>query len=234
MVEQVSSPWKHWTIRDIIPDSTISEINEAWPELKDHRWSTKKKKFSFKSHISDINDIPEPAASVLYWFNSQPFLEYLSKLTKIPSLLADPTLDGGGLHSIQRGGYLKTHVDFNRLPSTGWYRRLNLLVYLNQGWQTDWGGALSLYAKKEESDDWHRSPVVSYPPLAGLSVLFETNAYSFHGHPQPLSCPEGVTRRSLAIYYYTKEPPPKDGMNREKAHNTIYFINDAHKEYHKQ
>jgi hypothetical protein len=37
-------------------------------------------------------------------------------------------------------------------------------------------------------------------------ALFKTSEISFHGHPAPLACPEGITRRSLAAYYYTDWP----------------------------
>jgi hypothetical protein len=37
--------------------------------------------------------------------------------------------------------------------------------------------------------------------------LFETNDISYHGHPDPLQCPEGVFRKSIALYYYTPTRP---------------------------
>ena len=30
-------------------------------------------------------------------------------------------------------------------PEASWGRRLNLLLYLNEGWQEDWGGAVELW-----------------------------------------------------------------------------------------
>jgi hypothetical protein len=40
-------------------------------------------------------------------------------------------------------------------------------------------------------------------PSIGRCVIFKTDADSFHGSPAPLACPEGVTRKSIALYYYT-------------------------------
>ena len=37
-------------------------------------------------------------------------------------------------------------------------------------------------------------------------VVFSTTDSSFHGHPEALTCPEGVTRNSIALYYYAAEP----------------------------
>jgi hypothetical protein len=34
-------------------------------------------------------------------------------------------------------------------------------------------------------------------------VVFSTDASSYHGHPDPLTTPDGITRKSLALYYYT-------------------------------
>lgn len=231
--EIIFHPWKHWIIRDLIPESTIAEINSSWPPLRDRRWNSKKKEFSFKSHISDIRRISYPANEVILWLNSKPFLSYLSSLTGIPNLLADETLEGGGLHNIRAGGYLKTHIDFNRLDINGWYRRLNLLVYLNEVWEEKWGGYLSLYARDPENDnEWYKTPEASYAPVAGTSILFETTEESFHGHPEPLACPKSITRRSIAIYYYTKEPP-KELSSLPPKHNTVYFI-DKNEEFKKK
>jgi len=41
-------------------------------------------------------------------------------------------------------------------------------------------------------------------------VIFNTTDFSFHGHPDPLTCPEGRTRKSLAMYYYTNGRPAEE------------------------
>ena len=38
-------------------------------------------------------------------------------------------------------------------------------------------------------------------PIANRAVIFTTDATSYHGHPEPMQCPEDVARRSLALYY---------------------------------
>ena len=47
--------------------------------------------------------------------------------------------------------------------------------------------------------------VVRVPPLANHAVIFNTDERSYHGFPDPLGCPPGVMRKSLALYYYTVE-----------------------------
>jgi hypothetical protein len=101
---------------------------------------------------------------------------------------------GGGYHLIEPGGYLNIHTDFSRSPDTQRYRRLNLLIYLNQDWQDD-GGHLEL---------WNGAgKVVDVAPEFNRTVVFETSDHSWHGHPHATH----RARRSIAAYFYTEDPP---------------------------
>jgi len=79
------------------------------------------------------------------------------------------------------------------------YRKVNLLVYLNEDWEKAWGGELELW-KSDVS-----SKFKSIVPQFNRAVLFNIEDAP-HGHPDPLQCPEGECRRSLAFYYYSKTP----------------------------
>ncbi len=139
-----------------------------------------------------------PLIRALLWeLNSGPFLRFLETLTGIKGLIADPRLQGGGVHQILPGGYLGVHADFTEHKYYGLSRRLNVLIYLNENWQNEWGGHLELWER-----DLSRCARRVQPTL-GRCVIFSTDDTSYHGHPEPLACPEGVTRKSLALYYYT-------------------------------
>lgn len=128
------------------------------------------------------------------------FVAFLERLTGIDGLLADPALDGGGLHRSLRGGFLNVHADFTaHHDDPTLHRRVNLLLYLNPGWEEAWGGALELWSPGMERC------VTAIPPLGGRVVVFTTTETSFHGHPEPLACPADVARRSLALYYFTAD-----------------------------
>ena len=45
-------------------------------------------------------------------------------------------------------------------------------------------------------------------PIANRAVIFTTDETSFHGHPDPMRCPEGIARRSMALYYFSAEIDP--------------------------
>jgi hypothetical protein len=44
--------------------------------------------------------------------------------------------------------------------------------------------------------------VLSVAPIFNRCVIFNTDADSFHGHPDPLTTPAHITRKSIALYYY--------------------------------
>jgi hypothetical protein len=61
--------------------------------------------------------------------------------------------------------------------------------------------------------------VQNIDPIFNRFVAFNTDAYSFHGHPDPLECPDDVTRKSVALYYYTASERVREEV---PAHNTMY------------
>lgn len=116
------------------------------------------------------------------------------------------------MHITGPRGRLDVHVDFNHIEDRGLYRRLNLLLYLNEGWQRSWGGAVELW------DERVRTMHHSFPPELNRCVIFETSERSFHG-VEPVTCPPDMRRMSFAVYYYTREAPPGFAG---RSHTTIF------------
>lgn len=145
--------------------------------------------------------LPEECDSVVrslfHFFNSRPVLEFLEALTSISGLIPDPYFVGGGFHETARGGKLGIHADFRINDKLHLHRRLNLIIYLNEEWRAEWGGALELWNREMSSK------VADVFPVFNRCIVFNTDADSFHGHPEPLAVPAGVFRRSMALYYYT-------------------------------
>lgn len=137
---------------------------------------------------------------VLYHLNSAIFLTFLERLTGIGALLPDPDVAYSMRH-FEPGGKLGIHADFNIHPRLGLHRRLNLLLYLNPDWRSEWGGQLELWDREVQRC------VQRIEPSFNRCVLFATHDQGFHGFPEPLRCPPGTTRKSLQLYYYSTSRP---------------------------
>lgn len=141
----------------------------------------------------------------MHFLNSQPFLEFLQNLTGIKeTLVPDPYFEGGGCHQIKPGGFLKVHVDFHKHQKMGLDRRVNVLVYLNENWPEEYGGHFELWER-----DMSKC-VTRIAPLFNRMAIFSTTDFSWHGHPDKLSCPPDRSRKSLALYYYTNGRPESE------------------------
>ena len=147
----------------------------------------------------------------LQYFNSSDFLSILEDLTGIKNLIPDNDFVGGGFHRIESGGRLSIHSDYNLHVSKKIYRRINLLVYLNEEWEEEWGGSLQLW-KKDMSE-----LITEFYPYAGKAIIFNTNDDSLHGHPHPLNTPIGKNRLSFALYYFTEDRPENEKSDHVSA-----------------
>ena len=181
---------------------SLSGVTRSWDAVNEKR----------KTQIENPELFPIPVRKLAEYCSSQQFRDMLSEVSGIPNLLWDPEFRGGGMHQTAAHGLLDVHVDFNRLEQNGWYRRVNLLLFLNEEWREEWGGRLELWDRKV------RNCVQSFAPILNRCVIFETSEISFHG-VTALTCPPEVVRRSFALYFYTKEAPA--GASGE-VHSTIF------------
>jgi hypothetical protein len=154
-----------------------------------------------------------PARQLFHFFNSRPVLEFLEGLTTIQGLLPDPYFVGGGYHETARGGKLGIHADFRINEQLHLHRRINVIIYLNESWEDSYGGKLELWSRDMSEKR------LEVAPLFNRCVVFNTDANSFHGHPDPLNTPDGVYRRSIALYYYTAS---KEIYNEVPNTSTLY------------
>ncbi len=159
-----------------------------------------------KRWCSDPKKFPPKTRELIEELNSPAFIARLEKLTGIKGLEPDPYFSGGGIHQIGPGGLLRIHTDFNWHEQLQLHRRINLLLYLNEGWNEAWGGNLELWHEADVGDP-NGEAAVSVAPLINRMVIFSTTDHSYHGHPQELTCPPDRTRNSIALYYYSRERP---------------------------
>ena len=209
-------PFRHWVIDGLFNNDVLRKINspEYLTSVKGNV-SVFNNAMEGKTAISHITAEQGNVFEILSFMNSPEFLSFLQELTGIDDLIADPDFNGGGIHLIPRGGKLGIHIDFSRaLFDKNKYRRANCLLYLNDGWQREWEGALELWNKKPADGG---SCVKKVFPFFNRLVIFGTSKNSWHGHPTPLNCPDGEYRKSLATYYYSSQPG--DDLD---DHSTVY------------
>ncbi len=211
-----AQPFEHGVFDELVPEAVLDAVLDEFPDPGTDAWISYESENERKLASTRETPIGEATLQLLSELNSSAFVDFLERLTGIAGLVPDPHLDGGGLHQILPGGHLGVHVDFNRHPRTGLERRLNVLVYLNRDWSEEYGGALELW--RGEPRRCERRIL----PLWGRVVVFSTTDRSFHGHPEPLACPEGMTRKSLALYYYSVAPEARNGQG-SATHNTLFM-----------
>ena len=196
----------HVFLREFLEPEIAAAASREFPAVDAATWTHWQHHNEDKHGMTKLDLFPPLLRALTDKLNSPNFLSWLTELTGLPDLLADPRLDGGGLHQASRGGFLNVHTDFSHHHyHKDWRRRLNLILYLNEGWRPEWGGAIELW------DARMRNCVRKYPPLINQALIFNTDERSFHGFPEPLACPEKISRKSLALYYYVADSATSSG-----------------------
>jgi len=131
--------------------------------------------------------------------NSERFVRFVSNLSGIKNLFPDPQLYAAGLAQGGNGSFLNVHIDNSSHPKQPWYRRVNILVYLNKNWNDQKGGHIEFWDEKMKRN-------TAILPVFNRAVLFTVSPKSWHGYRKVVT-PDGDTRKSINLYYFTKESP---------------------------
>jgi len=195
-------PFFHVVIDNFFNEEIALELASEFFSYNDPRWFHYNNAIEKKKTINHWNYFPAATYKEFTRLCSKQYISHIETITGIQGLLPDIGLHGGGWHIHSAGDKLNIHKDYSIHPKLGLLRKLNLIVYLTPGWQTEWGGALELWSHNAELD---RPQVckAKIPCLFNRAVLFDTTQHSWHGLPDPIQCPEGITRRSMAVYYLT-------------------------------
>jgi len=213
-----AQPFKHLMIDGFFEPSFAENLLAEFPSFNRNLATNEAGREGGKSVNTRIREI-SPAFQQLYeTISSKPFLEFASRLSGIPNLLLDPKMYGGGTHDNLHGQELDPHVDFNYDEARQLHRRLNLIVYMNKEWKTEWGGAIEIHSNPRKP---YENQIRAFDPLFNRAVMFETNEYSWHGFPK-IDLPEDkrhLSRKSISIYLYTKDRPADEIA---PLHGTFY------------
>lgn len=210
---KTNKPFPHIYFDNFLPLPPIEAALHDFPEPKELKWNEFNNPNEKKLAFDVVENLPPSIRDVLYFLNSRPMLKFLETLTGINGVVPDPYYVGGGLHQIKPGGKLAVHADFNWHTQLKLDRRINVLIYLNKDWKEEYGGHFEL---------WNRDMTAAeqkIQPLFNRCAIFSTTSYSYHGHPNPLTCPPDRTRKSIATYYYSNGRPEEEV---HEAHSTLF------------
>jgi hypothetical protein len=189
-------PFPHLVLDNFLDDALARQLAGDFPEYASPWWHTYENAIEVKKTCNNWHAFTPALYKFFSDINSPECYRIFERLTHC-KLYPDHGLHGGGLHIHGAGGKLNTHLDYSIHPKLGLERRLNLIVYLNPDWDQTWGGALGLW-----SDDGGKPGklVKSIAPIFNRAVIFDTTN-AWHGLPEPITCPPGQYRKSLAVYY---------------------------------
>tara|TARA_A100000164_G_scaffold120228_1_gene106301 strand:+ start:335 stop:1183 length:849 start_codon:yes stop_codon:yes gene_type:complete len=215
-----ADPFPHLQIDNFFSNEYLNSVLNEFPDLSNLTNSQNyKNQNEIKFANNDYKHFPEKIKNFFNFLNSESFLNFLQTLTSInEKLLADEQLNGGGLHEIKTGGLLKVHTDFNKHPTNNFDRRVNVLIYLNKDWKEEYKGSLELWDK--EMKECRQKILPSFNKM----VIFSTTDFSNHGHPDPIDCPKNISRKSIALYYFSQGRPKEEILDKDQKNRT-YFKN---------
>jgi len=204
-IEMVQNPFPYVVIDDFLSIDVANELYEKFPNLESSDWNIYDNPIEIKKSIIDLSKVDSVINQYFKTINSEVFIKRIQEITQIDNLESDPFLHGGGVHYHPPGGKLFMHLDYSIHPLTGKERRVNLILYLNH-WNSSYSGNLELWSQGLEKLECEIEPIFN------RAVIFETSDESWHGIPEPVTCPLG--RRSLAVYYVSE---PRNVIKRPKA-----------------
>ena len=212
-------PFRHVAIDNFFTPQTARLLADHFPAFDEKLATNENGLVGRKAVNQKVRGLGKPWVALDDLVQGDDFRQLISDITGIPSLLYDPHYFGGGTHENLQGQALDAHVDFNFHPITRQHRRLNIIIYLTEECQDEWGVSIQLHKDPHLPPEQDEIAVVT--PLFNRCVIFETNEISWHGFPR-IELPEDkrhISRRSFALYYYTESRPQSE---LGPQHSTIY------------
>ncbi len=218
-IEYFDEPFRHLVIDNFLDEDLARVCLQSFPSLDESCWESANDddiEIKYRTTWTSEFDIPEGIVNAIRVLNCGPLIKAMGDRIGISKLIPDPYFTGGGLNVTTKGGLLDVHVDGNYHDATSLNRRVNAILYLNQNWLPEYGGEFGLYDKLGEVC------IKKVLPIFNRLVIFDSNDYSFHGLPSPLLCPKEVSRKSIILYYYTKEPRPSHQIAVNEPHSALW------------
>lgn len=218
-------PFDYWVFDDFLDIDLAKKLSSDFIDYNDPNWFCYNNPLENKKTLNNWYFFPPSTYQFMSYLNSQPFISFISEVTGTGQLYPDIGLHGAGWHIHGRGGKLNVHFDYSIHPKLHLQRKLNIIIYLTEDWNPEWGGNLEF---------WSHDPITKRPKdkaevidnIFNRAVIFDTTQNSWHGFPDSLTCPDGIYRKSIAMYYLTKPPENVDKRKRALYSPSKQQLND--------
>ncbi len=198
---------------DFFPNDTAKKLSLEIDSINKDLCRKFTRNGSYMEECNNLSLMPE-AQPVIGELHSQTFMRWLSEVTGINHLIPDPYLVGAGYSRSFKGDSLKNHIDFNWNDSIKLYRALTLIIYLSEDWKEEWGGNLE-FSSLDNQDKINKIYI-----KWNRAIIWQHHENCFHGYPEPINCPEGLSRKTLRLFYYvSNQEPSKD----QPPHRSLYW-----------
>lgn len=224
-------PFDHCVVENFFDFEYARILESEFMSYQSDKWNFYNNQIEHKKTCNIWDIFPKNTYSTFSYLNSEPFVCKLSSFFN-KKLYPDIGLNGGGWHIHGVGGNLNPHLDYSIHPKLGLQRKVNIIIYLSSDLKEEHGGHLGLYSHSKDSSE---APILikEIQPKFNTAIIFDTTQNSWHGMSRKLQVPDGIYRKSLAVYYLCEPPhevdirgkalfaPRKDQLNDESVRELI-------------
>jgi Rps23 Pro-64 3,4-dihydroxylase Tpa1-like proline 4-hydroxylase len=209
-------PINHWDFPNFLENETSTnlkkELNTLFVDRKDEfKFFDRNGSAMYEWCKYNQKDTPT-AYELVSYLHSTEFVRWLEEVTEIKGLIPDIHLHGAGYMRCGTGDSLKIHTDFNWQGEIKLNRTLTLVIYLNKDWKQSYNGDIQFWDKE------NKECIKKYFPNWGNCIVWEYDECGFHGHPNPLDCPDGEYRDGFRLFYYTSN------STNDNPHRSLYWF----------
>ncbi len=196
---QGAGPWPHLVLDGVVNPELTTEIATRAGAVPTSSLVRESSRRALKDSLPDIHSLGSTVGRLFDELAAAPFIDFVSHVTGVGGLEADPSLYNAGVFITQPGGWQRVHEDFPRHAESGLWNRVAVLLYCWE-WSVGSGGELELWPRDMTP------PAKVVTPAPGRLIIFETHSATRHGIAQVAA--SARPRVVVATRYYSTEPPP--------------------------
>lgn len=217
---QTRKPFPYYYLDDALPRSFATNLQNEILDIPSDAFDRYNNPFEQKYTLRDKSNYPKCLTELFSYLQSDIFIKYLSNFVG-HQLILDTTKNFHGVHIYEKGDKLDIHVDAGIHPIQKLKKRVTLGIYLSKNWQEGYGCDLEIWEGENASKEnpLLKQCVHKVAPLFNRLILFTNDDYSWHGNPEPATCPNDAKRIFVTISYLS-EVTRLDCNKKQKA----YFI----------